>query len=236
MTKLNKEGRNTPPRVKENGITLNEDAVASRNMATKLSTTGGKGKGKDKTVKLSDASSNSTGFYTNDPTTYDSESMGSDEDEMMEAQRNELRSKQLNDPSRIRNPRSTTPTPPVSEQIPLLPHYHQDLLLPLPITQASLIWMGQLSQSSNCQTANIESSIPGMIQIALTDAMTPLNTTIDALAARVAVCEHNQGATEEVTALKAAIAELKKDVDYQKSTDMSMIFATVEIPDVPKMP
>jgi len=86
------------------------------NKATKLSTIGRKGKGKEKTVELSDASSDSTGFYSNDPTTYNSESMGSDEDELMEAQRNELRSKQLNDPSRIKNPQSTTSTPLVSEQ------------------------------------------------------------------------------------------------------------------------
>uniref|UniRef100_M1DXC4 Uncharacterized protein n=1 Tax=Solanum tuberosum TaxID=4113 RepID=M1DXC4_SOLTU len=116
MTKPNKAGRNTPPRGKEKGITINEHATASRNKATKLSTTSGKGKGKNKFVELSDASSDSTGFYTNDPTTYDSESMGSDEDELMEARWNELQSKQLNNPSRIRNPRSTTPTPPIPEQ------------------------------------------------------------------------------------------------------------------------
>uniref|UniRef100_M1DZS5 Uncharacterized protein n=1 Tax=Solanum tuberosum TaxID=4113 RepID=M1DZS5_SOLTU len=84
MTKPNKAGSNTPPRSKEKGITINEDATASRNKATKLSPTGGKGKDKDKTIELLDASSDSTGFYTNDPTTYDSEGMGSDEDELKE--------------------------------------------------------------------------------------------------------------------------------------------------------
>ncbi|KAG5605947.1 hypothetical protein H5410_027439 [Solanum commersonii] len=77
-----------------------------------------------------------------------------------------------------------------------------------PLTLTSLLRIEQLALSADRQAASPETSVPGMIQIALTDAVTPLSTTIDALAARIAVCEHNQGPIEEVTTLKAAIAEL----------------------------
>uniref|UniRef100_M1DVK2 Polyprotein protein n=1 Tax=Solanum tuberosum TaxID=4113 RepID=M1DVK2_SOLTU len=92
------------------------------------------------------------------------------------------------------------------------------------LTQASLLRMGQLALSSDRRGTNLEASFPSMIQNALVDAVTPLTTIIYALAASIAVCEHNQGAKDEVTTLKATIAELRKDVNHLKYTDVSMVF------------
>uniref|UniRef100_M1DAS2 Polyprotein protein n=1 Tax=Solanum tuberosum TaxID=4113 RepID=M1DAS2_SOLTU len=105
-----------------------------------------------------------------------------------------------------------------------------------PLTHAFLIQMGQMALSAVRQTACLEASVPGMIQKALTDVVIPLNTTIDALPATIAVCEHNQGPASEIIVLKAAIDELQKDVNHLKATDVSMVFGTVEIPAMPERP
>ncbi|KAG5599683.1 hypothetical protein H5410_031053 [Solanum commersonii] len=70
-----------------------------------------------------------------------------------------------------------------------------------------------LAHYADRPAARLEASILGMIQTTLTDVVTPLSATIDPLTTRISVCEHSQGATEEVTALKAAIVALRRGVD-----------------------
>ncbi|KAK4716314.1 hypothetical protein R3W88_014652 [Solanum pinnatisectum] len=71
-----------------------------------------------------------------------------------------------------------------------------------------------------------------MIERAIATVLTPLSVSNDALTARVEVCERARGADDAVTALKADLVGLHKDVDELMSTDLSMLFGSVNIPDV----
>jgi len=115
-------GRTMPPRNKGKGIKINEGAVVSKGRAAKPSTTSKKGRKKVKEPTSPEINSATKGIYD----TYLTASGSNDEqqeiqstasdDELIMAQRAELRSKKLNDPSRIWKPPLTTHIPPIPEQ------------------------------------------------------------------------------------------------------------------------
>uniref|UniRef100_M1DTM1 Putative plant transposon protein domain-containing protein n=1 Tax=Solanum tuberosum TaxID=4113 RepID=M1DTM1_SOLTU len=103
------------------------------------------------------------------------------------------------------------------------------------ITQAVILKMGWLAYSADVKVTRLERFIPEMIDSAILTALTPVRNTVDELTARVTACESIHGETPKVLALKAEIAELKKDVAYlntrlMRGADDTDILETYGIP------
>ncbi|KAG5586401.1 hypothetical protein H5410_046835 [Solanum commersonii] len=125
---------------------------------------------------------------------------------------------------------SRTSVPPSSSQSPCTSSSSQQTK----ITQAMILKMGNPAYSANVRATLLERYVPLMIEATILATLTPLQTSMDTLTTRVKAYESRHAGNSEILSLKVKVAELKKDVDYLKSTDFNLFIGVADDLDAPQ--
>ncbi|WMV33192.1 hypothetical protein MTR67_026577 [Solanum verrucosum] len=114
------------------------------------------------------------------------------------------------------------------------------------LTQAMLYKIGHLAQFADVCASQVEATIPGLIERAITVALAPIRAelqenrelitqhglALDALVVRVETCEQGGRQSDDVMTLRVDVVGLRRYVDELKSTNLSMFFGIVDLPEV----